>query len=74
MRVHGRNGTFDLHETYVSGATPGLCFIDLLARKSSAKNVPVFLQGTKAELIEWLKNTMADVEKIGELSVSGLVK
>ena len=64
MRVHGRNGTFGLHETIVYGSVPGICFVDLLAFKSRAKNPPAWLAGTRAELIEWLKNTLAEVEKI----------
>ena len=64
MRVHGRNGTFGLHETRVSGSVPGLCFIDLLAFKSRASNPPSWIIGTKKELAEWLKTTLAEVERI----------
>ena len=66
MRAHGRNGTFEVHETLVSGSVPGICFVDLLARRSTAKSPPAFLQGTKAELIQWLKDTLDGVERIKE--------
>ncbi len=51
IRVKGRNGIFDLHESNVFGSDH-MTWIDLLAKRSRPKNAPAFLAGPRAELLQ----------------------
>jgi len=63
IAVHGRNGTFCLHDINVAGSKTSV-FVDLLAKGSNLKNPPSWWQGTKDDLLAVLREITTRLEAI----------